>query len=106
MLPESYITTMPKNYTLKQCSDLLQSKQASAVELAQEYLAAIESENTSLNAYITLDKERTIAEAKAADARLAQGSANVLTGVPTIRGSLIMFRVVPQVVQQQPWLRG
>lgn len=82
MLPESYITTMPKNYTLKQCSELLQSKQASAVELAQEYLVAIESENANLNAYIALDKERTIAEAKTADARLAQGSANILTGVP------------------------
>ncbi len=82
MLPESYITIMPKTYTLKQCSDLLQSKQASASELAQEYLAAIAEGNTSLNAYITLDKERTIAEAKAADTLLAQGSATALTGVP------------------------
>ncbi|WP_239372739.1 Asp-tRNA(Asn)/Glu-tRNA(Gln) amidotransferase subunit GatA [Snodgrassella gandavensis] len=73
---------MPKTYTLKQCSDLLQSKQASASELAQEYLAAIAEGNTSLNAYITLDKERTIAEAKAADTLLAQGSATALTGVP------------------------
>lgn len=73
---------MPKNYTLKQCSDLLQSKQASASELAQEYLAAIAADNPSLNAYITLDKERTLTEAKVADDRLAQGSASVLTGVP------------------------
>lgn len=73
---------MPKNYTLKQCSDLLQTKQASASELAQEYLAAIAEDNPRLNAYITLDKERTLAEAKAADDRLAQGSASVLTGVP------------------------
>ncbi|PIT52410.1 aspartyl/glutamyl-tRNA amidotransferase subunit A [Snodgrassella alvi] len=73
---------MPKTYTLKQCSELLQSKQASASELAQEYLAAIEEGNTSLNAYVTLDKERTIAEAKAADTLLAQGSATALTGVP------------------------
>jgi aspartyl-tRNA(Asn)/glutamyl-tRNA(Gln) amidotransferase subunit A len=82
VLPESYITIMPKTYTLKQCSELLQSKQASASELAQEYLAAIEEGNTSLNAYVTLDKERTIAEAKAADTLLAQGSATALTGVP------------------------
>ncbi|PIT22058.1 Asp-tRNA(Asn)/Glu-tRNA(Gln) amidotransferase subunit GatA [Snodgrassella alvi] len=73
---------MPKTYTLKQCSELLQSKQASASELAQEYLAAIAEGNTSLNAYVTLDKERTIAEAKAADTLLAQGSATALTGVP------------------------
>ena len=73
---------MPKNYTLKQCSELLQSKQISATELAQEYLNSIDEDNTSLNAYITLDKEQTITEAKLADSMLAQGSANVLTGVP------------------------
>ncbi|PIT60193.1 Asp-tRNA(Asn)/Glu-tRNA(Gln) amidotransferase subunit GatA [Snodgrassella alvi] len=73
---------MPKNYTLKQCSDLLQSKQASATELAQEYLAVIEEDNAGLNAYVTLDKERTLAEARAADVLLEQGSATALTGVP------------------------
>jgi aspartyl-tRNA(Asn)/glutamyl-tRNA(Gln) amidotransferase subunit A len=82
VLPESYKTIMPKNYTLKQCSDLLQSKQASATELAQEYLAVIEEDNAGLNAYVTLDKERTLAEARAADVLLEQGSATALTGVP------------------------
>jgi aspartyl-tRNA(Asn)/glutamyl-tRNA(Gln) amidotransferase subunit A len=82
VLPESYKTIMPKNYTLKQCSDLLQSKQASAIELAQEYLAVIEEDNAGLNAYVTLDKERTLAEARAADVLLEQGSATALTGVP------------------------
>ena len=73
---------MPKNYTLKQCSELLQSKQISSTELAQEYLNSIDEDNASLNAYITLNKEQTITEAKLADSMLAQGSANVLTGVP------------------------
>ena len=73
---------MPKKYTLKQCSELLQSKQISATELAQEYLNSIDEDNTSLNAYITLDKEQTITEVKLADSMLAQGSTNVLTGVP------------------------
>ena len=50
---------MPKNYTLKQCSELLQSKQISATELAQEYLNSIDEDNASLNAYITLNKEQT-----------------------------------------------
>ncbi|KDN15121.1 Aspartyl-tRNA(Asn) amidotransferase subunit A / Glutamyl-tRNA(Gln) amidotransferase subunit A [Snodgrassella communis] len=82
MLPESYIIIMPKNYTLKQCSDLLQSKQASASELAQEYLAAIAQDNAGLNAFVTLDKDRTIAEAKAADKLIQQCLATPLTGVP------------------------
>ena len=70
------------DYTVKQCSDLLQSKQISAVELATEYLNAIDAKNPQINGYITLDKEITLKEAKAADERLAQGNATALTGVP------------------------
>ena len=70
------------HYTLKQASQLLQDQQISAVELAQEYLSAIEQRNPAINGYITLDKAATLAEAQAADARLAGGSAHLLTGVP------------------------
>ncbi|SSY80175.1 Asp-tRNA(Asn)/Glu-tRNA(Gln) amidotransferase subunit GatA [Alysiella crassa] len=69
-------------YTLKQASDLLQSKKISATELANEYLNAIDAQNAAINAYITLDKDKTLAEAAAADARLAQGNAHPLTGLP------------------------
>ena len=61
---------------------MLKSKQISATELAQEYLAAIEAGNPAINAYITLDKAATLAEAAAADARIAAGRATALTGVP------------------------
>ena len=44
------------SYTLKQCSDLLHNKQASATELAQDYLHAIEQRNPAINGYITLNK--------------------------------------------------
>ena len=69
-------------YTLKQASELLQSKQISAVELATEYLKAIAARNAAINGYITLDEEKTLAEARAADARIAAGEATALTGVP------------------------
>ena len=69
-------------YTLTQASQLLQSKQISAVELATEYLAAIAAQNPAINGYITLDQDKTLAEARAADARIAQGNATALTGVP------------------------
>ena len=61
---------------------MLKSKQISATELAQEYLAAIEAGNPAINAYITLDKAATLIEAAAADARIAAGHATALTGVP------------------------
>ena len=69
-------------YTLKQASELLQSKQISAVELAGEYLKAIAAHNAAINGYITLDEEKTLAEARAADERIAAGEATALTGVP------------------------
>ena len=69
-------------YTLKQASSLLQSKQISAVELATEYLAAIAVKNPAVNGYVTIDQDKTLAEAKAADARIAAGNATALTGVP------------------------
>ena len=53
-------------YTLKQASELLQTKQISAVELAQEYLTAIHAQNPALNGYVTLDQDKTLAEAQAA----------------------------------------
>ena len=69
-------------YTLKQASSLLQSKQISAVELANEYLAAIAAKNPAINGYVTIDQDKTLAEAKAADVRIAAGNATALTGVP------------------------
>ncbi|WP_338808989.1 Asp-tRNA(Asn)/Glu-tRNA(Gln) amidotransferase subunit GatA [Neisseria leonii] len=69
-------------YTLKQAGEMLRSKQISAVELAQEYLNAIDAKNPAINGYITLDQDKTLAEAEAADARIAAGQATLLTGVP------------------------
>ncbi|MDK2124963.1 Asp-tRNA(Asn)/Glu-tRNA(Gln) amidotransferase subunit GatA [Parachitinimonas caeni] len=69
-------------YTLKQAADLLASGKTSAVELASDYLARIESLNPVLNTFITVDREKTLEMAKQADARRAQGQAGVLTGVP------------------------
>lgn len=69
-------------YTLKQASELLQTKQISAVELATEYLNAIDAQNAAINGYITLERDKTLAEAAAADAKIAAGNAHALTGVP------------------------
>ncbi len=68
--------------SLKQLSQALAAKQISAVELASLFLDRIERFNPALNAFITVDRERTLTQARAADARIAAGKAGPLTGVP------------------------
>ncbi|WP_174873496.1 Asp-tRNA(Asn)/Glu-tRNA(Gln) amidotransferase subunit GatA [Vogesella oryzae] len=70
------------NATLKQLSAQLAAGQVSAVELAAAYLDRIALLNPQLNAFITVDRAKTLAEAAAADARRAAGNATALTGVP------------------------
>jgi aspartyl-tRNA(Asn)/glutamyl-tRNA(Gln) amidotransferase subunit A len=60
----------------------LAAKELSSRELAQAYLDRIAALNPTLNAFITVAPEKTLAEADAADARIAAGQAGPLTGVP------------------------
>lgn len=70
------------NSSLKQLGQQLASKQVSSVELTQAYLQRVTQLNPTLNAFITLDEEKTLAQAKAADARIAAGDFGPLTGIP------------------------
>ena len=76
--------------TIAQLSALLQSKQVSATELARLYLDRISASN--LNAFLHVDPELTLAQAAAADARLADGNAGVLTGVPIAHKDIFVTR--------------
>ncbi len=69
--------------SLKQLSALLAEQKTSSVELCTEYLDRIAALNPQLNAFITVDRDRTLAEAKIADARRGQGEAGALLGVPS-----------------------
>ena len=67
---------------LKSLGQALASKEISSVELTQCYLERIARLNPEINAYITVDPEKSLAQAKAADARLAAGEGGALTGIP------------------------
>jgi len=69
------------NGTLAKLSGELRAKKVSSVELARHYLDRIAAAR-SLNAFITVDEQKTLAQAKAADARIAKGDAAPLTGIP------------------------
>ena len=70
------------NATLKELSGLLAAKAISSVELTQFFLDRIKRFNPSLNAFITVDEEKSLAQAHAADRRIAAGTAAPLTGIP------------------------
>jgi aspartyl-tRNA(Asn)/glutamyl-tRNA(Gln) amidotransferase subunit A len=70
------------NSSLKALGQMLAKKQVSSVELTQEFLNRIDTLNPEINAYIALDKDKSLAQAKAADVRIAAGNAAPLTGIP------------------------
>ena len=58
----------------------LKAKTFSATEMAQHFLARAQSDQTG--SFLALNPEATLAQAQAADARLAAGTAGALEGVP------------------------
>ncbi|OYZ09413.1 MAG: aspartyl/glutamyl-tRNA amidotransferase subunit A, partial [Methylophilales bacterium 16-45-7] len=70
------------NSSLNTLSQMLASKQISSVEMTNTFLARIQQYNPSINAYIALDEQKTLAQAQAADAKIAAGNAEPLTGIP------------------------
>ncbi|MEB0136994.1 Asp-tRNA(Asn)/Glu-tRNA(Gln) amidotransferase subunit GatA [Actimicrobium sp. CCC2.4] len=76
--------------SLKQLSALLQSKQVSATELAQHFLARIGG--SELNAFLHVDPELTLQQAAAADLRLASEDHTPLTGIPVAHKDIFVTR--------------
>ena len=68
--------------SLKQLSSLLAQKKVSSVELTGEFLKRIRALNPAYNAFITVDEEKSLNQARRADERLARGEGQALTGIP------------------------
>ena len=68
--------------SLKEIAAALAAGQVSAVELATVYLDRIARLNPVLNAFITTDRERSLAAARQADERRARGEGGPLLGIP------------------------
>ena len=68
--------------SVKDLAQALASKQISSVELTQLCLDRIARLNPLVNAFITVDPDRSLAQARAADARIAAGQGGGLTGIP------------------------
>ena len=70
------------NASLAELRAALDAGQTSSVELATMFLDRIDRLGGSLNSFITVDRERALDTARAADASIAAGSAGLLTGIP------------------------
>jgi aspartyl-tRNA(Asn)/glutamyl-tRNA(Gln) amidotransferase subunit A len=74
--------------TIAVLSRMLAAREISAVELARAFLDRIERLDGTLHAFITVDPERTLAQARAADERIARGRPAPLTGIPVAHKDL------------------
>ncbi len=82
--------TQLHNMTVAQLAHTLQTKQASAVEVATAFLAR--TGGNPHNAFLDINSEVTLAQAQASDARIAAGTAGALEGVPIAHKDVFVTR--------------
>ena len=80
------------NASLKKLSAALAARKISSVELAGSFLDRIGKLNGDLNAFITLDRDKTLAMASQADERIAKGDQAPLTGIPIAHKDIFCTR--------------
>ncbi len=68
--------------TIHELHDKLKKREVSSVEATRSCLDRIAATDGEVNAYITVTGEEALAAAAAADARIAAGDTDLLTGVP------------------------
>ena len=80
------------NATIKALSDALAAGHLSSVEATHIFLRRIKALNDRYGCFITVDEERSLAQASAADALRAAGRAQPLTGVPIAQKDIFCAR--------------
>jgi aspartyl-tRNA(Asn)/glutamyl-tRNA(Gln) amidotransferase subunit A len=78
------------NKTLKQLSAMLQAREVSSAELTRHYLDRISG--SGLNAFLHVDADLSMAQAKAADQLIAAGNAPSLAGIPIAHKDIFVTR--------------
>jgi len=78
--------------SLTELAAALAARKISSAELTGLFLERAQAANPGLNAFITFDPERSLAQARAADARLAAGKGEPLTGIPIAHKDIFCAR--------------
>jgi aspartyl-tRNA(Asn)/glutamyl-tRNA(Gln) amidotransferase subunit A len=79
---------------ITQLAGALRRREVSAVDVATHFLGRIEAQ-AGLGAFLATDREATLAQARAADARLAAGDTAPLLGVPVAHKDIFVTRDFP-----------
>ncbi len=82
------------DFTVAQLAGELKAKKVSAVEAAKHFLAR-GRQHAALGAWLATNEEATLAQARAADQRLAAGDAAPLVGVPIAHKDIFVTRDFP-----------
>ncbi len=77
--------------SVQDLTQALQTKQVSAVEAAQHFLQRGRT-HTTLGAYVDVNEDATLRQARAADARIAAGTAGALEGLPLAHKDIFVTR--------------
>jgi len=71
-----------ENLTIKKAHEGLKNGDYTSVELTKAFLDLIEKKDKDINAYITVNKELALEQAKRADEMIKAGKMHLLTGIP------------------------
>jgi aspartyl-tRNA(Asn)/glutamyl-tRNA(Gln) amidotransferase subunit A len=88
---ESPSTHALHDLSVRALTHALVAKQVSAVEVAQHFLDRSQA-HTELGAFVDIRTETTLVQARAADARIANGTAGALEGVPIAHKDIFVTR--------------
>ncbi len=80
--------------TIAELSADLNAGKYSSEELTSAYLARIDSLDGVLNSYVTVTRDQALAQARAADKRIAAGEAGPLTGIPIVQKDIFCTKDV------------
>ncbi|TMH81066.1 MAG: Asp-tRNA(Asn)/Glu-tRNA(Gln) amidotransferase subunit GatA [Betaproteobacteria bacterium] len=80
------------NASLKELSAALAQKKISSAELTKLFLDRTSRLNRALNAFITVEAEKSLAQAHAADELIAKGEAKALTGIPVAHKDIFVTK--------------
>ena len=80
--------------TIHEAGQLLAEGKISSVELTQAFLERIEAHDQKIGAFITVDSDLALAQARKADERIAAGNGTAFTGIPIALKDLLCTKGV------------